>query len=125
MTGITRATTITLTTDHAVSSYGVPVAVIDGKAYGPIEPTPYGVTAGDLVREMCESWNATEPLGAEDDQTWQEKAKDAFAIWMSGACTRAKITDKRQRLCLQGELQALFEHGFDELFWPSDKAPAE
>ena len=55
-----------LSTDHAASSYGIPVLVdVDGKAYGPLDTLPdtlglpwlnaeYGLpevaTAGDLVR---------------------------------------------------------------------------
>lgn len=41
--------TITLTTAHAASSYGKPVLLLDGVAYGPGDMTPYGVTAAELV----------------------------------------------------------------------------
>jgi hypothetical protein len=41
--------TLTLTTAHAASSYGRPVAVIEGAAYGPEDMTPAGVTGAELV----------------------------------------------------------------------------
>jgi len=41
--------TLTLTTAHAASSYGVPVLVIEGAAYGPADMTPAGVTGAELV----------------------------------------------------------------------------
>ena len=44
---------ITLTTAHAASSYGRPVLVIDGQAYGPADMTPAGIIAADLVREVA------------------------------------------------------------------------
>lgn len=44
--------TLTLTTAHAASSYGVPVLVIDGQAYGPGDMTPAGVTAAELLRQF-------------------------------------------------------------------------
>jgi hypothetical protein len=34
--------TLTLTTDHAASSYGIPVLVIDGNAYGRLDHMPEG-----------------------------------------------------------------------------------
>jgi hypothetical protein len=34
--------TLTLTTDHAASSYGIPVLVIDGTAYGRLDHMPEG-----------------------------------------------------------------------------------
>lgn len=40
---------LTLTTAHAASSYGVPVLVIDGEVYGPGDMTPAGVTGAELV----------------------------------------------------------------------------
>jgi len=36
---------IALTTDHPSSSYGLPVLVIDGQAYGPGDMTPLGPAA--------------------------------------------------------------------------------
>jgi hypothetical protein len=41
--------TLTLTTARAESSYGVPVLVIEGEAYGPADMTPAGVTGAELV----------------------------------------------------------------------------
>lgn len=41
--------TLTLTTAHAASSYGRPVLVIEGEAYGPADLTPAGVTGAELV----------------------------------------------------------------------------
>ena len=41
--------TLTLTTAHAASSYGRPVLVIEGEAYGPADMTPAGVTGAELV----------------------------------------------------------------------------
>lgn len=46
--------TLTLTTAHAASSYGVPVLVIDGEAYGPADMTPAGMTGAELVH----AWTA-------------------------------------------------------------------
>ena len=40
---------LTLTTNHAASSYGRPVLVIGGEAYGPADMTPAGMTAAELV----------------------------------------------------------------------------
>jgi len=44
-----------LTTDHAASSYGLPVLVLDDHAYGPADRvddgSPAGCTADDLVRK--------------------------------------------------------------------------
>lgn len=49
---------IAFTTDHAASSYGVPVLVIDGGAYGPSDETPIelaGRTCGlGIVRYLVE-----------------------------------------------------------------------
>jgi len=52
-----------LTTDHAASSYGVPVLVTLGAAYGPADILPSVITAGALVRAFidnqdpgCGSW---------------------------------------------------------------------
>ncbi len=45
--------TITLTTAHSASSYGVPVLVIDGAAYGPQDVTPDGQLAAHLVRQWA------------------------------------------------------------------------
>lgn len=52
-----------LTTRRAESSYGQPVLVIGGRAYGPGDVTPYG-PASRLVllprtnRTLCERWSA-------------------------------------------------------------------
>jgi hypothetical protein len=45
--------TVTLTTAHAASSYGRPVLVIGGAAYGPADMTPAGVIGADLVRQWA------------------------------------------------------------------------
>jgi hypothetical protein len=49
---------IKLTTDHAASSYGIPVLVIDGEAYGPADETPMelaGRSSGlGIVRYLVE-----------------------------------------------------------------------
>lgn len=45
--------TLTLTTAHSASSYGRPVLVIDGDAYGPADLVPSGITAADLVRQWA------------------------------------------------------------------------
>lgn len=42
--------TIVLTTAHASSSYGVPVLLVYGDAYGPADMTPAGITGAELVR---------------------------------------------------------------------------
>ncbi|MFZ2358724.1 MAG: hypothetical protein WA040_05215 [Anaerolineae bacterium] len=42
--------TITLTTAHSASSYGVPVLVIDGDVYGPDDLLPNGQTAAHWLR---------------------------------------------------------------------------
>ncbi len=41
--------TLTLTTNHAASSYGQPVLLLDGEAFGPADITPAGMTGGELV----------------------------------------------------------------------------
>jgi hypothetical protein len=41
--------TLALTTAHAASSYGRPVLVLEGEAYGPADMTPAGVTGAELV----------------------------------------------------------------------------
>ena len=45
--------TITLSTAHAASSYGRPVLLIEGAAYGPADMTPAGVTGAQLVMEWA------------------------------------------------------------------------
>ena len=45
--------TIILTTNHSASSYGAPVMVIDGQAYGPGDLTPGGVIAAELLRQWA------------------------------------------------------------------------
>lgn len=47
-----------LTTEHAASSYGVPVLVVGGEAYGPGDALPSGFPAGDLVRRFVNGANA-------------------------------------------------------------------
>lgn len=82
--------TITLTTAHAASSYGRPVLVIDGEAYGPADMTPAGVIGAELVGQWAASFTSTrdpearsahlrealeriENLGAEHPETnWTE-----------------------------------------------------
>lgn len=41
--------TLTLTTAHAASSYGKPVLLLDGEAYGPADMTPAGMTGAELL----------------------------------------------------------------------------
>jgi len=41
---------VTLTTEHAASSYGQPVLVIDGHAYGVGDRTPFGLAGGLAMR---------------------------------------------------------------------------
>lgn len=41
--------TYTLTTDHPASSYGLPVLVVDGEAYGPSDILPSGESAAAWV----------------------------------------------------------------------------
>jgi hypothetical protein len=51
-----------LTTEHAASSYGVPVAVIDGQAYGPADVVPEtDRTAAELVRELAQRFLDADP----------------------------------------------------------------
>jgi hypothetical protein len=44
---------ITLTTAHSSSSYGRPVLLLDGDAYGPDDMTPAGLTGAALVRQWA------------------------------------------------------------------------
>jgi len=44
---------IVLTTDHPQSSYGVPVALIDGEAYGPADRVQGGMTAAAIVADWA------------------------------------------------------------------------
>lgn len=53
---------ITLTTDHPAASYGLPVLVVDGEAYGPGDTLPSGDTAAALVVQ----WGR-EPERTDDD----------------------------------------------------------
>lgn len=46
--------TITLTTAHAASSYGRPVMVIAGVAFGPGDHMPDGSTAAEFLATWCE-----------------------------------------------------------------------
>lgn len=39
-----------LTTNHSASSYGQPVLLLDGIAYGPCDKTPNGMSAARVVR---------------------------------------------------------------------------
>lgn len=41
--------TLTLTTAHAGSSYGRPVLLLDGQAYGPADMTPTGQAAAEVL----------------------------------------------------------------------------
>lgn len=43
---------IHLTTEHAASSHGRPVAVIDGTAYGPDDQVPSGGYGGGVAAKM-------------------------------------------------------------------------
>jgi len=43
-----------LTTEHSASSYGLPVAVWQGKAYGPADDIGGGKTMADLVLAWAE-----------------------------------------------------------------------
>lgn len=52
---------ITLTVAHAASSYGHPVLVIDGEAYGPADMTPAGQPAAHIVTEWAARFIATLP----------------------------------------------------------------
>lgn len=54
--------TLTLTTAHSASSYGVPVLVIDGEPYGPADLVPGGIIAADLVDQWAARFSA--PNGA-------------------------------------------------------------
>ena len=54
MLTVAEIATLTLSTADSASSYGVPVLVIDGAAYGPSDMTPAGVTAADLLRAWAE-----------------------------------------------------------------------
>jgi len=51
--GAMEIRSITLTTDHAASSYGRPVCVIDGVAFGPADMTHAGVPAAVVVRALA------------------------------------------------------------------------
>jgi len=52
-------TELTLTTEHASSSYGRPVLVVDGQAYGPGDRLPDGRIAGDLVQDWADRFTST------------------------------------------------------------------
>lgn len=53
--------TVTLTTNHAASSYGRPVLLLDGAAYGPADMTPAGIPAGELVTTWAARFIAALP----------------------------------------------------------------
>jgi hypothetical protein len=69
--------TVTLTTAHAASSYGRPVAVIDGEAYGPADVTPDGAPVGAVVRTLARDF--LEPLG--DAKRVAELEEVLRALW--------------------------------------------
>lgn len=50
--------TAVLTTEHAASSYGIPVLVVAGAAYGPGDSLPSGCLAAELVRRFLNGGNA-------------------------------------------------------------------
>jgi hypothetical protein len=64
---------VLLTTDHAASSYGVPVLLIDGQAYGPGDILP----SGDLAAAYVGRWSLLPGRTRED--------LDAVARFMAGA----------------------------------------
>jgi hypothetical protein len=65
MTPATDFDTVTLTTAHAASSYGRPVLVIDGEAYGPEDALPDGTSAGDVLLDFMRRFLAPVGLGLE------------------------------------------------------------
>ena len=116
--------TLTLTTAHSASSYGRPVLVIDGDAYGPGDFFE-GTQAADLVRQwaarfeeppdsqLLTDWRAagervattdddlppelTEAQLAEIARTWPWNVKDALSLFVSRAMTEAGIASRTQR----------------------------
>lgn len=54
--------TVTLTTDHAASSYGMPVLVVDGEAYGSLDILPNG----DYAVEWVMRWRLEPDRTAEE-----------------------------------------------------------
>jgi len=63
MTPTAELDTLTLTTAHAASSYGRPVLMIEGQAYGPADMTPAGVTGAALVNAWAGRFAGQEQPG--------------------------------------------------------------
>jgi len=67
---------IALTTAHAASSYGIPVALIEGQAYGPGDllhhPSEPVAGCGIPVRDLVEAW-ASDPRRTDADRALAAK----------------------------------------------------
>lgn len=60
-----------LTTEHASSSYGIPVLVMDGQAYGPADLLPYWPEMAMAAAEYVAGWAETEgPDAVEMARQW-------------------------------------------------------
>jgi len=62
-----------LSTDHGASSYGVPVLVTGGEAYGRGDVLPSGITAGDLVQRFLEDMDP-------GPGAWGERTEEAVEM---------------------------------------------
>lgn len=102
-----RTDTIILTTTHAASSYGVPVLVIDGEAYGPADMTPAGIIAADVVQEWAARFEEPHNQGRrlEDDEARLEA--QGYEDWLR--------TDPRRRLDDHEERLRRLEETVDEI----------
>ena len=84
--------TITLTTQHPTSSYGQPVALIDGVAHGPADIHPStGRTAASLVIDAALSGHVDRALAARYCRQWPDgpQLRDPAAVAL-GSLTSAR-----------------------------------
>lgn len=76
-----------LTTEHAASSYGVPVLVVDGVAYGPGDWVPIGDRAGMRAAALAEQVRLVLPPGEPATTETAERMERLRRAYVSGDLT--------------------------------------
>lgn len=72
---------VALKTDHAASSYGIPVLVLGGKAYGPHDMLPgTGLLGGEVVRRYLAGCPPLDGAGAWVRTPEGEKLAQSFLL---------------------------------------------
>jgi hypothetical protein len=94
--------TLTLTTAHAASSYGVPVAVIDGEAYEPADVTPNGQPVTSILLGLGRAFLDQAPARPWVDDRAEELAAILREVWER----RASVSERGggYKVALDGEL---------------------